>query len=113
MSIISYNNTRNNTYIPKYIRYIDIHNKIPVSVFKLDNINLIDNIKAHFVSFVTIKNNYYAFDGASFSKLHSFDWTKYINKNVNMRFSLNEKGENLGSDFNFMVGYGEYNYYRV
>jgi len=113
MSIISYNNTRNNTYIPKYIRYIDIHNKIPVSVFKLDNINLIDNIKAHFVSFITIKNNYYAFDGASFSKLHSFDWTKYINKNVNMRFSLNEKGENLGSDFNFMVGYGEYNYYRV
>ncbi len=47
------------------------------------------------------------------TKLHYFDWTKYINKNVNMRFSLNEKGENLGSDFNFMVGYGEYNYYRV
>lgn len=113
INILSFNNKRMGKKMPKYIKYEDIRMMKPVGVFKLDNVNLIDNEGHHFVSFLTIKNNYYAFDGASFSQLHSFDWIKYINKNVNMRFSLDKTGETTGLDFNFMIGHGEYNYYRV
>lgn len=97
--------------ITKYIRLVDDDDYNPDSIYKLDSVNLIDNEGQHFVSFITIKNKYYAFDGASYSQLQPFNWMRYLNENNDISFILDNNVSNLR--FNFTYGYGEYNYYRI
>lgn len=97
------------TALPKYL-HVHIDGKEPI-IFKLDSVNMIDTESKHFTSFITIKNDYYAFDGASFSRLSHFDWTKYINEDKNMSF-IRERGPST-LKYNFMTCYFEANYYRI
>jgi hypothetical protein len=85
--------------------------------YKLDSIILTNkhhyNPKenSHFVSVLTINNEYYKFDGSSYSKLSKFDWKKILNKNVDWTFK--ENPAYYSEKYNFKYGYKILFYYRI
>tara|TARA_Y100000816_G_C26086996_1_gene573761 strand:+ start:116 stop:877 length:762 start_codon:yes stop_codon:yes gene_type:complete len=91
--------------------------------YVLDSAVLRDKEKGHFTSYVTIGGNEFAFEGAAFRKLRSFNWkNKLINgKNSNWNFgspletnnpSIKKEGFGLGETFNFKHGYQLLFYYK-
>ena len=79
-------------------------------VYKMDSIIISNDI--HFISFHTINNKEYAFDGATYSKSFPMAWKNKINTNRN--FNLYE-GKRSVKDwkFNFVKEYQILFYYRV
>jgi hypothetical protein len=86
---------------------ITLNNK---HVYKLDSIIISNDI--HFISFHTINNNEYAFDGATYSKAFPMAWKNKLNTNKN--FNLYQ-GKRSVKDwkFNFVEEYQILFYYRV
>ena len=73
----------------------------------LDSAIIRDKERQHFCSVLTCNGEELSFDGASHSRLNSFKWKKYLNKNKNWGF----KGHTL--KWNFMSGYQMLFYYKI
>lgn len=110
--IILSNDKKRESEKTKLSKYINVIVDGKEYLFMLDSINIIDEKAKHYTSCLTIKNRYYAFDGASFSRLQSFNWMKYINKDQGYSFKI-PGGDVSDLVFNFKKSFFQANYYRI
>ena len=88
--------------------------------YMLSSIVLNDMLSSHFSAYITIDDEEYAFDGRSYNRLNSFDWSNNINKDSPMVWSSKNTDSNDFTSFspndtvfNFKKGYQQLFYYRV
>ena len=75
--------------------------------YKLDSAILRDTSKQHFCSMLTCNGKDFSFDGASYSRLSPYNWSKNINKKTKWGFS----GHTL--KWSFMNSYQMLFYYKI
>ena len=82
--------------------------------YVLDSVIVRDKQQYHFSAVLTCNKEQLCFDGASMSRLNTFDWKQYINKDIDWTF----EGSNFNDDkkdpilWNFRQGYQIMFYYR-
>lgn len=110
----SFNKTINNKPLTISLNTIDSD-----IVYNLDSLLLRSIDKNHFCCCITINNEYYLYDGASYSKLKKFNWNDNLNNDSYWYFEKDineinpEKNQNFTTFFNFLWGYQELYYYRI
>ena len=76
------------------VKYLKIDN----AIYCLDSIIIVHLNQPHVCCLITINNEYFLYDGASFKHLIPFEWMKYLNSSKDINFECYTKGQkNIGT----------------
>lgn len=87
--------------------------KTNYAIYHLDSILIYLLNVNHVCCLITINENYYFYDGSSYSKLIEFDWMKYINSDVDISFSCIVEGKQQQHKINFIKSTQLLVYYKI
>ena len=77
--------------------------------YTLDSVGIRDNEKHHIVALITLNGEDYVFDGENYLPIRKLQWKKNLNKNTNMKITLDGALER----YNLTKGYQCLLYYRT